>query len=72
MLEAKTKEQQEHITEIVEKYFPKGKASPRGYGDNEEVTIYVPYDDGYDEECIDIPFDMMAEITDYLRSQNNK
>lgn len=38
MLQA-SKEQQEHITEIVKKYFPNEKASPWGYGDNEEVTI---------------------------------
>ena len=71
MLKA-NKEQQEHITEIVEKHLPKGKSSPWGYGDNEEVSIFVPYDDGYGEECVDIPFDMMAEIVDYLREQNNK
>jgi hypothetical protein len=71
MLQA-SKEQQEHITEIVEKHLPEGEASPWGYGDNEAVTIYVPYDDGYGEECVDIPFDMMAEIVDYLREQNNK
>ena len=71
MLQA-SKEQQEHITEILKKHLPKGYPSPNGYANDDDVTIWVPYDGGYGEECVDITFDMMAEIVDYLRSQNNK
>lgn len=71
MLQA-CKEQQEHITEIVEKYLPRRVASPWGLSDNAEVTFWVPYDNGYDEVYVDVSFDMMAEIVDYLREQNNK
>lgn len=37
---------------------------------NDVVEINIKYEDA--DLSIDIPFDMMAEIVDYLREQNNK
>lgn len=69
MLQA-SKEQQEHITEIINNSFKEGIEEPSGYANETDITLWIPYDDGYDKVCVDIPFDMMAEIVDYLREQN--
>ena len=71
MLQA-SKEQQEHITEIIDNYFKQGIEEPSGYANDTYITLWIPYDGGYGKECVDIPFDMIAEIVDYLREQNNK
>ena len=69
MLEAR-KEQQEHITEIINNSFNQGTEAPSGYANDTDITLWISYDGGYDKVCVDIPFDMMAEIVDYLREQN--
>lgn len=71
MLQA-SKEQQRHITEIIYNSFEQGIEAPSGYANDTDITLWIPDDDGYDKVCVDIPFDMMAEIVDYLREQNNK
>jgi hypothetical protein len=71
MLQA-SKEQQEHITEIIDNSFVYGTEEPHGYANDTDITLWIPYDGGYDSVCVDISFDMMAEIVDYLREQNNK
>jgi hypothetical protein len=71
MLQA-SKEQQEHITEIINNSFGQGIEVPSGYANDTDITLWIPYDGGYDSVCVDISFDMMAEIVDYLREQNNK
>ena len=73
MLQAKTEEQQEHITEIINDSFKQqGIEGLSGYANDKDITLWIPYDGGYDEVCVDVPFDMMAKIVDYLREQNNK
>ena len=52
-----TKEQEDYIKSLVEKESCDGA-----------VTIF---DDSVNY-CVDISFDTMAEIVDYLREQNNK
>lgn len=71
MLKA-SKEQQEHITDIINNSFGQGIEEPSGYANDNDITLWIPYDGGYDEVCVDIPFDMMAEIVDYLREQNKE
>lgn len=71
MLQA-SKEQQSYITEIIYNSFEQGIEAPSGYANDTDITLWIPYDDGYDKVCVDISFDMMAEIVDYLRGQNNK
>ena len=71
MLQA-SKEQQEHITEIINDSFKQGIEEPSGYANDKDITLLIPYDGGYDEVCVDIPFDKMAEIVDYLREQNKE
>ena len=76
MLQAKTKEQRDCVEEIVEKRI----ASIQNncifdyacvYNNcNDVVEINLKYEDA--DLSIDLPFDMMAGIVDYLRSQNNK
>ena len=73
MLQTKTKEQQEHITEIINDSFKQqGIEDLSGYANETDITLWIPIDGGYDEVCVDVPFDMMAEIVDYLREQNYK
>lgn len=70
-LQAKTKEQQEHITEIINNSFKQqGIEELSGYANETDITLWIPYDDGYDKVCVDVPFGMMAAIVDYLREQN--
>lgn len=79
MLEAKTKEQRNHIEDIAEKHL---KTSYREYcdflycnvceNDDDIMELNLRCDDCQNELSVDIPFDMMAEIVDYLREQNNK
>lgn len=72
MLQA-SKEQQEHITEIINDSFKQqGIEELSGYANDNDITLWIPYYGGYDEVCVDVPFDMMEEIVDYLREQNNK
>jgi hypothetical protein len=76
MLQVKTKEQRDYVEEIVEKHIEQ----VQDYCDfnyanvysncNDVVEINLKYGDA--DLSIDIPFDMMAEIVDYLREQNNK
>jgi len=76
MLEAKTKEQRDYIEEIVEKHIERIQYGCKfSYANvysncNDVVEINIVHE--HDDLSIDIPFDMMAEIVDYLRSQNNK
>ena len=76
MLEAKTKEQREFVEEIVEKCIePIQNNCVFGYSCvysncNNVVEINLKYEDA--DLSIDLPFDMMAGIVDYLREQNNK
>ena len=63
MLEAKTKEQENYIKSLVEKESCDG-----------DVTIYNDYVN-YRVDCfydVDISFDTMAKIVDYLRKENEK
>lgn len=79
MLKAKTIEQRNHIEDIAEKHL---KTSYREYCDFLYCNVYKNDDDNMELNlrcgdcfaslCVDIPFDMMAEIVDYLREQNNK
>lgn len=75
MLQAKTKEQREHVEKIVEKnttntqncHFLSADVY-RNYEESVEMNLKC-----MDCDCIlsvDIRFDMMAEIVDYLREQN--
>ena len=77
MLEAKTKEQSEHVESIVKKYVTNTQCCQflsadvyRNYEESVEINLKC-------EDCdcllsVDVRFDMMAEIVDYLREQNNK
>ena len=77
MLQTKTKEQRNHIEDIAEKHL---KTSYREFCDFLHCNVYENYDDTMElnlrchdcqsELSVDIPFDMMAEIVDYLREQN--
>lgn len=79
MLEAKTDEQRNHIEDIAEKYL---ETSYREYCDflycnvfsneNHIIELNLRCEDCRNELSVEIPFDMMAEIVDYLREQNNK
>lgn len=79
MLQAKTEEQRNHIEDIAEKHL---KTSYREYcdflycnvckNDDDIMELNLRCDDCLSELSVDIPFDMMAEIVDYLREQNNK
>ena len=71
MLKA-SEEQQGYITEIINNSFKQGLEEPSGYANDTDITLWIPYDGGYDKVCVDIPFDMMAEIVDYLREQNKE
>ena len=78
MLETKTKEQRIHIEEIVRKYINPIQNGCRfvsadvyvNYG--ELVEINLRCEDCDNNVSVDLRFDMMAEIVDYLREQNNK
>lgn len=77
MLQATAKEQIEHVENIVEKYVTNTQCCQflsadvyRNYGESVEINLMCS-----DCDCllsVDVRFDMMAEIVDYLRSQNNK
>lgn len=79
MLKTKTKEQRNHIEDIAEKYL---RTSYREYcnfiycnvykNDDDNMELNLRCNDCQSELSVDIPFDMMAEIVDYLREQNNK
>ena len=78
MLETKTKEQRKHIEETVRKYINPRQRCCRfisadvyvNYG--ELVEINLRCEDCDNHVSVDLQFDMMAEIVDYLREQNNK
>ena len=76
MLQAKTKEQRDYVEEIVEKHIEQTQDGCKfGYACvytncNDVVVINLKHKDA--DLYIDLPFDMMAEIVDYLREQNNK
>lgn len=76
MLQTKTREQREIVEEIVEKHIEQIQDGCKFgyacvYGNcNDVVEINLKYEDA--DLSIDLPFDMMAEIVDYLREQNNK
>lgn len=76
MLEAKTKEQRDCVEEIVEKRIEEAQDNCNFYracvysNCNDVVEINLKYEDA--DLSIDLPFDMMAEVVDYLREQNNK
>ena len=77
MLEAKTKEQREHVENIVKKYM-----IDTHYCQFLDVNVYRNYKESVEiglkcDDCdsllyVDVLFDMMEEIVDYLREQNNK
>ena len=78
MLKAKTKEQREHVESIVKKrihhlqdccFFEDAKLY---LNCQELVEINLTCLDCDSSICVDIPFDMMAEIVDYLREQNKE
>ena len=77
MLQAKTEEQRNRIEEIANKHLHSTHCEycDYTYGNvykncNEVIEINIKCQDCKNELCIDIPFDMMAEIVDYLRSVN--
>lgn len=76
MLEAKTEEQREFVEEIVEKHIEETQDNCNFYracvyrNCNDVVEINLKYEDA--DLSIVLQFDMMAEIVDYLREQNNK
>lgn len=76
MLEAKTDEQRDYVEEIVEKRIaPIQNNCVFGFACvyrncNDVVEINMKYEDA--DLSIDLPFDMMAEIVDYLREQNKE
>ena len=80
MLEAKTKEQRNHIEGIAEKYLRTSYRDSCDFlycnvykNDDDNIELNLRCNDCYVSLCVDIPFDMMAEIVDYLRrEQNNK
>jgi hypothetical protein len=75
MLEAKTEEQREHVENIVKKYM-----IDTHYCQFLDVNVYRNYKESVEislkcDDCdsllyVDVLFDMMAEIVDYLRSVN--
>lgn len=74
MLEAKTKEQREHVENIVKKYVTILQCcqflSADVYSNYEEsVEINLKCADCDCVLSVDVRFDMMAEIVDYLRKQ---
>jgi hypothetical protein len=85
MLQAKTDEQRDYVEEIVEKHIEETQDNCNFYracvysncNDVVEINLKYEYPDlsidlKYADLSIDLPFDMMAEIVDYLRKQNNK
>lgn len=77
MLQAKTKEQKEHIEGIVKKYTTENTTQYckfisadvyKNYEELVEINLFCNDCDGL--LSVDIRFDMMAEIVDYLREQN--
>ena len=66
MLEVNTIEQVDFIIKILESEFPKEYNDFTFWSDGKGVTIECPW--SYDR--IDLSFDTMAEIVDYLREQN--
>ena len=64
MLEAKTKEQQDFVANKLLAHDYEFFEDIDGCG----ITIYMDYD----YSSIDLFFDDMAAIVDYLREQNNK
>ncbi len=78
MLQAKTKEQREHIEETVRKYINPVQGCCRFVS----ADVYVNYEELVEinlrcEDCdndvsVDLRFDMMAAIVDYLREQNKE
>lgn len=77
MLEAKTKEQREHVEEITQKYITNTEycsfLSAYVYSNYEEsVEINLKCEDCDNDVSVDVRFDMMAEIVDYLREQNKE
>lgn len=77
MLQAKTKKQREHVENIVKNYITNTQCCQflsadvyRNYEESVEINLKCA-----DCDCclsVDVCFDMMAEIVDYLRVQNNK
>jgi len=78
MLQARTKEQNEHIEGIVKKYVDVNTQNSKFvsadvYKNFEElVEINLRCEDCDELLSIDIRFDMMAEIVDYLRKENEQ
>jgi len=76
MLQAKTRIQRDYVEGIVEKHIERIQDGCKfSYANvysncNDVVEINIVHE--HDDLSIDIPFDMMAEIVDYLREQNNK
>jgi len=76
MLRAKTIEQRKHIEDIVEEHlrtiYQDSFVNCKVYeNDDNNIKIGFRCEDCYARFCVDIPFDMMAEIVDNLREQNN-
>lgn len=77
MLQAKTKKQKEYIENIVKKYVTNTQCCQFLSADvyrNFEESVEINFKCS-DCDCllsVDVRFDMMAEIVDYLREQNNK
>lgn len=79
MLEAKTIEQRNHIEDIAEKNLRRSYRDSCDFlhcdvykNDSGNMELNLRCNDCYVSLCVDIPFDTMAEIVDYLREQNNK
>ena len=76
MLQAKTEEQRNYVEEIVEKHIEATQDNCNFYracvygNCNDVVEINLKYEDA--DLSIDIPFDMMAKIVDYLRKENEE
>lgn len=76
MLQAKTEEQRNYVEEIVKKHIEATQDNCNFYracvygNCNDVVEINLKYEDA--DLSIDIPFDMMAKIVDYLRKENEE
>ena len=76
MLQAKTEEQRNYVEEIVEKRIEATQDNCNFYracvyrNCNDVVEINLKHEDA--DLSIDLPFDMMAEIVDYLRKENEE
>lgn len=74
MLEAKTREQRDYVERIVEKHIAQTQNQCKfSYANvysncNDVVEINLKYENA--DLSVDLPFDMMAEIVDYLRKEN--